>query len=231
MEEIKTEEHTHMSNEKKTLIVIICTIIAMIVQITYGHLTKSMALLAEGYHMGTHVLTLGLTYIAYILARKLKDSEKFPSGTYKIGTLAAYTSSILLGFAGFWITVESFERFFKPESIQFNEAILIAVICLVVNTICITVMKDHHFHIHPHTHHIHKGAEKEDYNYKAAYYHILADILSSVLTIIVLVIGKMYNCIHLDAVAGIICGLFVLRWAFILLKHTVKILVDMKDEN
>ncbi len=222
------QEHTHLSNEKKTLIVIICTIVAMVSEIFFGYTTKSMALLAEGYHMGTHVLTLGLTYVAYILARKFEGSEKFPSGTYKISTLAAYTSAMLLGFAGFWITVESLQRIFKPEAIDFNDAILIAVICLVVNGVCLFVMKDHHFHLHNVEEHSHNTDEKEDYNYKAAYYHIAADLLTAVLTIIVLILGKIYNCVHLDAIVGILCGVLIFRWALILLKHTVKILVDMK---
>ncbi len=228
MEDIDIHEHKHLTNEKKTLIVILCTIVAMVFEIFFGYATKSMALLAEGYHMGTHVLTLGLTYIAYILARKFEGSPKFPSGTYKISTLAAYTSAMLLGFAGFWIAVESVQRFFKPENIDFSDAILIAVICLVVNGICLFVMKDHHFHVHNSGEHSHNEGQKEDYNYKAVYYHIAADLLTSVLTIIVLILGKIYNCIHLDAMVGIICGIIIFRWSLILLKHTVKILIDMK---
>lgn len=220
--------HTHLSNEKKTLIVIICTIVAMAGEIFFGYTTKSMALLAEGYHMVTHVLTLGLTYTAYILARKFEGSEKFPTGTYKISTIAAYTSAMLLGFAAFWIVVESLQRFLNPEPINFNDAIMVAIVCTIVSAICLFVMKDHHFHLHNIEEHNHNADEKEDYNYKAAYYHIAADLLTSVITIIVLILGKMYNCIHLDAIVGVVCGILIFRWALILLKHTVKILIDMK---
>ncbi len=223
---LKINKMDHLSNKKKTLIVIICTIIAMIIQIMYGYATKSMSLLAEGYHMGTHVLTLSLTYIAYVLSEKLSNSARFPLGTNKIGVLAGYTSSIFLGFAGLWIIIESAERFFKPENIEFQEAILIAIFCFVVNAVCITVMKDHHIHLHYHKH----EEEHEDYNYKAAYYHILADLITSILTIIALVVGKIYNCIHLDAIVGIICGILIIRWAVILITHTIKILIDMKEE-
>ena len=101
-------------NEKKTFIVIIFTLITMIAEIIYGYLTNSMALLADGYHMGTHVLALGLTFVAYILIRKFKNSDLFPNGTEKIGILAAYTSSIFLGLTGIWIIIEAFQRLINP---------------------------------------------------------------------------------------------------------------------
>ena len=161
-------------NEKKTLIVVIFTIITMIAEITYGYITHSMALLADGFHMGTHALALSLTFVAYILIRKCSDLKCFPNGTDKIGTLAAYTSSLFLGFTGIWIIIEAVDRFLHPIQIQFNEAILVAIIGLVVNAVCILVMEGRHSHskeeIHEH--------EKSDYNFKAAYYHILADALN-----------------------------------------------------
>jgi cation diffusion facilitator family transporter len=149
----------------------------MICEIIFGHLTKSMSLLAEGYHMSVHVLTLTLTYIAYVLARKLKNSTKFKNGTSKIGVLAGYTSALFLGITGFGIMFESSLTFIKPEEIQFTEAIYAAIFALIVNYICISVMEGN-FHIHTHK------ITNNDYNYKAAYYHILSDILISILTII-----------------------------------------------
>ncbi len=222
MEENKeTAQNIYKINEKKTLIVIICTIIAMIIEIYCGYKTKSMSLLAEGYHMITHVITFLLAYIAYVLARKLKDSPIFKNGTEKIGVLAAYTSSVFLGITGIWIVIESILRFSYPEEIQFNEALFIAVFGFVVNAICIIIMEGKaHFNNHEHKH--------EDYNFKAAYYHILADVMTSILTIIALLIGKFYDCIHLDAFIGVICGLLILKWAATIIKHTVKILIDIK---
>lgn len=212
-----------MDNEKKVLIIILFTIFAMVCEILFGYMTKSMSLLAEGYHMGIHVLTLGLTYIAYIFARKLKDSPLFSNGTYKIGVLAGYTSAMFLGLTGIGIMYESFMRFIHPEEIHFNEAIYAAIFALIINFICITVMEDK---IHRHKH---ISDNTKDYNYKAAYYHILSDIVVSVLTIFALVIGKYTNCIHLDALTGIFGAVLILIWSGKLLKNTVKVLIDMNS--
>ena len=217
-------EYENRKNEKKTLVVIIITLITMIAEIVYGYITNSMALLADGYHMGTHALAFSLTFIAYILIRKFEKSDLFPSGTEKIGTLTAYTSSLFLGFTGLWIIFEAFDRFKNPLQIQFNEAILIAIIGLVVNIICIFVMEQPHSHSHT-TEHI---EHKEDYNFKAAYYHILADALTSILAIFALITGKYFNIIHLDSLIGMFGGILIFRWAFGLIKQTVRELVDMK---
>lgn len=220
--EAQKDKQLSQNNEKKMLIVISFTIFAMIVEIIFGYVTKSMSLLAEGYHMSVHVLTLGLTYIAYVFARKFKDSALFINGTEKIGVLAGYTSSLFLAIAGFGIMYESIMRFINPEAILFKEAIYAAVFALVINYICIAVMEGN-FNLHKHN----RNSE-HDYNYKAAYYHILSDILISVLTIFALVIGKYFNCIHLDALTGIFGAILIIIWAIRLLKNTVKILIDMK---
>lgn len=206
--------HHGISNEnkKKTLIVIIFTIIAMTAEIFYGYLTNSMALLADGYHMGTHALALGLTFAAYILIKKLNND--------KIGTLMGYTSSLFLGLTGVWIIIEAILRFLNPMRIQFEEAIIVAVLGLIVNTLCILIMEGKN-----HSHH-HK--EHTDYNFKAAYYHILADALTSILAICALLLGKFFNFIYLDPLIGILGGILIIKWALGLLKDTVKILVDIK---
>ena len=198
-------------NEHKTLIVIVFTLIAMLAEIGYGYFTNSMALLADGYHMGTHALALGLTYAAYIFIRKY-DNEK-------IGTLAGYTSSLFLGFTGIWIIIEALQRFINPLEIRCEEAILVAAIGLAVNVICILIMEGRG---HNHNH---------DYNFKAAYLHILADALTSVLAIGALLAGKYFNFIYLDPLIGILGGVLILRWAAGLLKDTVKILIDCTTSN
>ena len=215
MEEHK--EEITSENERKTLFVIIITIITMVAEIAYGYITNSMGLLADGYHMGTHALALTLTYVAYVLIRKLHDSEKFPNGTGKIGTLAAYTSSIFLGFTGIWIIFEAVKRFISPLEIQFNEAILVAVIGLIVNALCIVIMEWGH-----------KNDER-DYNFKSAYYHILADALTSILAIAALLIGKYFHIVYFDSLIGVLGGLLILKWAIDLVIKTVKILIDMKE--
>ena len=216
-------EHSHAvnnDNERKTLFVIIITLITMTMEITYGYITCSMALLADGYHMGTHAVALGLTYIAYLLIKKFKNSPHFPNGTDKIGTLTAYTSSLFLGFTGIWIIVEATQRLFLPKEIQYGEALLVAIIGLIVNTLSIIVMeykgnKENH-------------CSEEDYNFKAAYYHILADALTSILAISALVIGKYFGIFYLDPIIGILGGILILKWTAGLLKHTTKLLIDMK---
>ncbi len=220
------DRHTHEvtnENEKKTLIIIVFTVITMVAEIAYGYITHSMALLADGYHMGTHALALSLTYIAYVLIRKFKNSSFFPNGSDKIGTLAAYTSAIFLGLTGIWIIIEAIKRLINPLTIHFNEAILVAVIGLIVNSICIFIMENNHSH----KNHYQKEYS-EDYNFKAAYYHILADVLTSVLAIIALFIGKYFNLIYFDSIVGILGGILILKWSVSLLCKTVKILIDMK---
>lgn len=217
---------TNSSKERKTLTVIILTVITMFAEIIYGYITNSMALLADGYHMVTHALALLLTYVAYILIKKFEKSDLFKNGTNKIGTLAAYTSSLFLGLTGIWIVIEAVQRFFNPVQIQFNEAILIAFIGLVVNGCCVLIMENKAEH-HHHKYH----CCKEDYNFKAAYLHILADVLTSVLAIIALFVGKYYNFLYLDCLVGLFGGVMILRWALGLLKNTVKELVDMKECN
>lgn len=209
-------------NEHKTLYVIILTAVTMIAEIAYGYWTNSMSLLADGYHMGTHVLALGLTYAAYILMCCCANSAKFPHGTQKIGTLAAYTSALFLGITGGWIIAESISRFWFPQNIRFNEAIWVAFIGLAVNFACILIMT----HKQQPEHHKHE----KDYNFKAAYYHIMADAVTSLLAIAALIIGKYANIVRLDAVIGILGGLLILKWAINLLKHTTIILIDMKTK-
>lgn len=224
MSEHKTEISTN--NEKKTLLVIIFTIITMIAEIIYGYATNSMALTADGYHMATHALALTLTYVAYILTRHFSNSDLFQNGTEKIGTLTAYTSSLFLGFTGFWIIFEVIERLINPQSIKFDEAILVAIIGLIVNTLCIFIMEGGE-----HKHHTHdeKEGTDEDYNFKSAYYHILADALTSVLAISALVIGKYFNITYLDSLTGIFGGILIINWAKGLLINTIKILVDVRQ--
>ena len=220
--------HHEFSNEKKTLSVIVVSIITMVLEILFGFITGSMALLADGFHMGTHVLALGLTLVSYILIRKFKNSKSFPKGTDKIGDLAAYTSSLFLGLTGLSVIYESALRLFNPQNIEFNEAIFVAFVGLIVNVICIFIMeykeiKGEHTYDKHHLQH-------EDFNFKAAYFHILTDALTSVLAIIALLVGKYFNLTYFDALIGILGGILIIRWAFLLIKDTMLKLIDFKKE-
>ena len=213
---------------KRTIAVIIVTVLMMIAEIYYGITSHSMALTADGFHMGTHVLAFGITLVVCMIAVKFQDK------TEKLNALGGYTSAILLGFTSLGIILESVERFFNPLSIGFSEAILVAVIGLVVNLLCIFIMGGEnplHNHEHSHcncSHCEHHHEEHENLNYKAAYLHIVADAMTSVLAIAALLLGKYFGLTLLDPVIGIVGGCVIAKWSFDLLKTSSKILLDFE---
>lgn len=218
-----------LNAEKKTFIVIVLTVITMIAEILFGYITHSMALFADGWHMGTHALALSITFFTYILIRKFANSKTFAFGTGKFSTLAGYTSSLLLGLTGLFIIFESMERFIHPLNIGFNEAIIVAVIGLVVNSVCIVIMGGHgHCHHEGEHYHCH---EHEDFNFKSAYMHILADVMTSVFAIMALITAKYFGWIFLDPIVGIIGGLVICIWSYGLIKSTSMILLDSEAKN
>lgn len=206
--------------KKRTMAVIVITIITMIAEIYFGIVSHSMALTADGFHMGTHALALAITFFVCIIALKYKDK------TEKLNALGGYTSAILLGFTSLAIIYESIERFFKPLEISFGDAILVAIVGLVVNFVCVMVMGDHHHHHHGcHQEHEHKH---ENLNYKAAYMHILADAFTSILAIGALLLGKYFGLVFLDPVIGILGGIIIAKWAVDLIKSSSLILLDFE---
>ena len=207
----------------KTLVVIVITLLTMIAEIYFGIVSHSMALTADGFHMGTHALALAITFFVCIFAIKYQDK------TDKINALGGYTSAILLGFTSIGIIYESVERFFKPLTISFGDAILVAVIGLVVNVICVLIMgNSHHHHHHAgcENHYNEEEKPKENLNYKAAYLHILADAFTSILAIGALLLGKYFGLVFLDPVIGILGGIIIAKWAIDLIKSSSKILLD-----
>lgn len=208
--------------KNKSLLVIIITIITMIAEIYYGIMSHSMALTADGFHMGTHALALGITFLVCVFAIKYQDK------TEKFNALGGYTSAILLGFTSLAIIWESIERFFHPLNISFSEAILVAIIGLIVNLLCVLIMGGkHHHHEHNHCHHHHEKSE-DNLNYKAAYLHILADALTSIFAICTLILGKYLGWVILDPIIGILGGIIIAKWAIGLLISSSKILLDFK---
>ena len=224
--------HTHIydqcskSNERKTMIVIILTFVTMVLEISTGMLTGSMALLADGYHMGTHALALGITWFAYIMSRRYSDTKEFSFGTGKFGVLAGFTSALFLGATAIHIIFESIHRFFRPVEIGFSEAITVAVIGLIVNIISVWILQGNNHHNHGHHAHDHAHHHHEDHNLKAAYLHVLADALTSVLAIIALLAGKYFGLVALDPLMGIVGGILIWKWAWGLLKSCGFILLD-----
>ncbi len=206
-------------NERKTLIVIVLTLVTMVAEIVVGYYAHSMALFADGCHMGTHALALSITFFTYVLIRKFANSPSFVFGTGKFSTLSGFASSILLGVTGIYIIKEAIERFINPIAIELNEAIIVAIIGFVVNLLCIMIMGGQEHRCEEHAH-------EEDYNFKAAYMHILSDLMTSVFAIGALFAAKYIGWNFLDPIVGLIGGIIICVWAFGLIKSTGLILLD-----
>jgi len=216
--------HTHqynshkMQNERRTLWVILLTVTMMVVEIAAGSLYGSMSLLADGWHMGTHAAALGITLVAYIFARRLAGDRRFVFGSGKISILGGFSSAVVLLLVAFLMAYEAAQRLFLPRPIQFDEAIGVAVIGLCVNLFSAFLLKDHE---HEHGHH-----HQEDYNLKAAYLHVLADALTSILAIVALVFGKTLGWVWMDALMGLVGAAVITRWSVDLMRRTGGILLD-----
>lgn len=223
-------EHSHAfdadshSAEKRTFYALLLTVVVMVIEITAGSIYGSMALLADGWHMSTHAAAFCITLFAYYYAKKNADNRRFSFGTGKVSVLGGYTSAVALGIVALIMFVESIHRLLHPEKIQFNEAILVAVVGFVVNVLSICLLHDHHSHDHDHDHDHHH--HKQDYNLRAAYIHVLADALTSILAIIALTFGKYYGWNWLDALMGIVGGFVICNWTLSLMKQTSPILLD-----
>lgn len=193
--------------------VVIITAITMAVEIYFGLSTKSMALLADGIHMGSHVFAIGLSWLAYIIVRRVTIKETYKGNSNKILSLSGYSSGLMLLIFAFVILSEAIQRFYSPAVIQYKEAIIVAVIGLVVNIISAFIL--HHDHEH------------SDHNIKAAYLHVIADALTSVTAIIGLTAAWYWNIPWLDAVGATISSFVIIRWSMGLLKDSGKVLLDM----
>lgn len=212
-------------NEHKTLRVVLLTAGMMGLEIAAGWFTGSMALLADGWHMGTHAAALGITLFAYIFARRQAHNPRFAFGTGKMSVLGGFSSAIVLLLVAILMMIESLERFWHPLDIRFDEAILVAVVGLVVNIVSVYLLGDHH-HEHDHEHRHDHNHGRADHNIRAAYLHVLADALTSLLAIVALVVGRFLGWIWLDASMGIVGGIVISRWAIGLLRETSHILLD-----
>ena len=291
-------QHSHQfsslnrKGEKNTRYVLYLTIVTMVAEIAAGTIYGSMALLADGWHMGTHAAAFMITLFAYSYARKHANDPAFAFGTGKVSVLGGYTSAIALGLVALVMVIESAMRLINPEQIHFNEAIFVAVIGLSVNVLSVFLLKDHHTHDHghhhdhghqhdheddhahnnsqahahdnhthtarshdepPHMHHDshahdesphdhshchheedhhaveHKGQKAQgghDHNLRAAYFHVLADALTSVLAIAALLFGKYMGLTWLDPIMGIVGAVIISRWSWGLIQQTSPILLD-----
>ncbi len=213
--------------ERRTLWVIAITATMMVVEIATGLTYGSMALLADGLHMGSHAAALSIATIAYIYTRRCAADSRFCFGTGKVNAFAGYTSAVLLALFALLMAGESVNRLFNPVEIGFNQAIVVAVLGLIVNGASMIVLGGHHDHDHEHhddqNHHAHGHA---DHNLRAAYLHVLADALTSVLAIFALLAGKYLGLNWMDPVMGIVGAILVARWSLGLMRDTSGILLD-----
>lgn len=213
-------EHQNIQSEiheQKAKIVALLTALTMVVEITFGYITNSMALLADGWHMSSHAFAIGLTWLAYIIARKYAQTEKCSFRKEKLLALAGFTSALVLQIVAIIIIIQALGRLISPLPIKFIDAIFVAVIGLIVNGISAFVL----YHKHQHS----------DHNIKAAYLHVLADGLTSITAIIALLAGMIYNLYSLDAISGIISSFVITKWAIDLIKDSGKELIEFKRKR
>jgi cation diffusion facilitator family transporter len=199
--------------EKKTLWVVLLTAVTMVIEITTGLASHSMALLADGIHMGSHVLAIGLSWLAYVLVRKVSGNEKYNMSRERILALSGYTSGLLLLIFAIVIIVQAAERFITPLQIVFREAIIVAFAGLAVNIISAFLL--------------HHDRKEADTNIKAAYIHVIADAVTSVSAIIGLSAAMIWNISYVDTIAAVVSSIVIIRWAIGLLKESGKVLVGI----
>ncbi len=226
IEKWQHQHQTHNDNrvaERNTRRVMWLTLVMMVIEIAAGWLTGSMALLADGWHMGTHFFALGITAFAYWFARKHAENPSYSFGTGKVDILGGFSSAIFLVVVALLMAAESVARFFSPEAIKFNEALLVAVVGLIVNLVSALLLNGHS---HGHDHFASGHHHHHDHNLKAAYMHVLADALTSVFAIVALLAGKFMGWIWLDPAMGVVGALVISRWAYGLLHDTSQILLD-----
>ena len=221
----------HDRNARRTLLVVGLTAVTMVVEIVFGWLTGSMALLADGFHMATHAGALAVAAAAYSYARRHARNPRYTFGTGKVGDLSGFASALLLGVTALFIAVESILRFFAPVAVKFGEATLVAVIGLVVNLVSALLLGHDHGHDHDHGHgdHASSGHSHADNNLRAAYIHVLTDALTSVLAIVALLAGRYMGWWWMDPAVGILGAVVIARWAWGLMKDTAGILLDTAE--
>lgn len=232
----EARRHSHAFNEgnplaeRNTRWAVILTALMMVAEIIGGWMYNSMALLADGWHMSSHALALGLSVVAYGAARRYAHDHRFAFGTWKIEVLGGYTSAVLLmGVAGLMF-FQSAERLISPTPIHYSQAIAIAMVGLAVNLACAWLLKDGHAHHHGHDADHHHGHDHEhhhhDLNLRSAYLHVLADAATSVLAIFALFGGMLWGADWLDPTMGIVGSGLVAVWAYGLIRQTGRVLLD-----
>ena len=220
---------------RRSAIVLAITAAVMVVEILGGYAFNSMALLADGWHMGTHTLAIGITVFAYYYAKKHATDQAFALGRWKVEILGGYTSAILLLVIAVAMAIESIDRLLHPKNIEYEYAIAIAFIGLAVNAICALLLshKDGYTHHNHHHHHVGKShsAHHHDLNLRAAYIHVLTDALTSILAIVALLCGLWLGWQWMDAAMGVVGAILVSLWSRSLIRDTGKVLLDREMDG
>lgn len=216
----------NQAGERGTRSVVVITLATMVLEIAAGWWSNSMALLADGWHMSSHAVAIGLSALAYVLARRQAGDQRYAFGTWKIEILGGFASAlVLLGVAGLMV-VGSVDRLLAPQAIHYQEALLVAVLGLAVNLICAMILGNAHHHDHPHPDGQHEHPPHHDLNLRSAYVHVVADAATSVLAIAALAGGWWFGWSWLDPAMGLAGAVLVALWARTLLLDTGAILLD-----
>jgi cation diffusion facilitator family transporter len=222
----------HARNERSTWVVVTLTAIMMVGEIMAGWLSGSMALLADGWHMATHAVALGIAGLAYLFARQHAKSSRFSFGTGKFGDLAAFASAIILAMIAVQVAYESVIRLIHPVPIAYREAISVAVLGLAVNLLSAWLLHDTHDHHHDHGHSHEHHHDHHDNNLRAAYVHVLADAATSILAIAGLVVAMSAQWVWADPAVGFIGSIVIASWAYGLIRSSGAVLLDVSaDKN
>ena len=226
---------SHDENARRTLWVVALTAVMMVGEIIAGYMTGSMALLADGFHMATHAGALGVAAAAYAYAKRHANNQLFSFGTGKVGDLSGFASALMLGVIALGIGVESVLRLFEPINVAFGTATIIAVVGLGVNIVSAFLLSGGHHHGHGHDHHHghdhSQAGQSKDNNLRAAYVHVLADALTSVLAIAALLAGRYLGWGWMDPVMGIVGAIVIARWSWALMRDTASVLLDTTDHH
>ena len=215
------------SSERKVLLVVGLTLVTMVAEIATGMLSGSMALLADGWHMGTHAVALGIAALAYYFARKHAQDRRYTFGTGKIGVLGGFSSAVVLAVVALLMAIESIVRLINPHPILYNEAMAVAGVGLMVNLISALILQKPYRHGNgDKSAHQYHHDDDHDHNMRGAFLHVLADALTSVLALVALGAGKIWHWVWTDPLMGIIGALLIAQWSRSLLRDTGKILLD-----
>lgn len=257
--DLRPWQHAHIFDagnrmgQRRTHWVLVITLLTMMVEIAAGWWTGSMALLADGWHMGTHALALGVTAWAYWLARRHARDMRYAFGTWKIEVLGSFASALVLGLVGIGIVVESIGRLWRAEPLEAQSALVVAVVGLVVNLASAWLLhgaqgghghhdhhdhhhghhhpREHDHHHHEHDHHGHAAHGGEDLNLRAAYAHVMADALTSVFAIGALSAALWLGWTWLDPVVGIVGAVVICVWAWGLMRQSAAVLLDREMDH